>query len=83
MTINRANNIYNILVNKGGASESDRSNFIYHHTKNKCDEWRFSGKLGFGGKYRSNQNSVDCYSEDETTERLILIEEINELLSTV
>ena len=42
-----------------------------------CDEWRFMGKLGFGGKYRSGTNRVDCYSEDETPERLDLIKQIN------
>ena len=50
-----------------------RDIFVYHHTDNihgecntLCTEWRFCGKLGYGGKYRSKYNTVDCYQEDET-----------------
>lgn len=77
----KANKIYDILVNLGGAVESFRDSFIYHHVfteeKHSCDEWRFSGKLGFGGKYRSRTNSVDCYKEDENSAIIRLIEKIN------
>jgi hypothetical protein len=41
------------------------------------------GKLGFGGKYRSNSNKVDCYLEDETPEIIILIERLNDALSKI
>lgn len=80
-----ANKIYDVLVNLGGASEHERSGFIYHHVDSKdgCDEWRFQGKLGYGGKYRSRYNTVDCYQEDETKERLKLIKQINSLLFKV
>jgi hypothetical protein len=74
------NKIYDVLVGLGGAPEIYRDDFIYHHLKNDCDEFRFQGKLGFGGKYRSKTNSVDCYLEDSTPERLKLIDEINEEL---
>ena len=45
-------------------------------------EWRFCGKLGFGGKFRVNNNRngcpyIDCYQEDETPERRALIEITN------
>lgn len=75
----KANNVYDLLVSIGGAYEPDRGNFIYHHTESKggCDEWRFGGKLGFGGKYRSGYNSVNCYMEDETDERKSIITELN------
>ena len=84
MTAERANKIYDILVKKGGAYERMRGAFIYYTIEDMSwDEWRFSGKLGFGGKYRSGKNEVDCYSEDENPERLQIIEEINKLLKAV
>lgn len=81
----KAHKIYDLLVSIGGASESERDSFVYHHTKSKdvCDEWRFSGKLGFGGKYRSLRNRVDCYLEDETPERIQLMEQLNNELSQI
>lgn len=83
MTKNLANKIYDILVQDGGATEHMRTSFIYHHAELKegCDEWRFVGKLGYGGKYRNKYNTVDCYTEDETIERLELIKEINKKLT--
>ena len=84
MTFDKANKVYDILVNIGGADEKMRDSFLYYHTEESdCTEWRFCGKLGFGGKYRSEYNSVDCYQEDETKERLKIIEEINNKLKDV
>jgi hypothetical protein len=85
MTIEKANKIYDLLVSIGGAYEPQRDSFIYHHSKSKdgCSEWRFSGKLGFGGKYRNYSNRVDCYLEDETPQRIILIERLNDALSKI
>lgn len=82
ITEEKANKIYDILVSLGGANESERDNFIYYHIESfyGCDEWRFGGKLGFGGKYRSITNRVDCYQEDEDVERIKLIEEIDSAL---
>lgn len=73
------NKIYDILVNLGGAPENERIPFVYEHLREDypCNEWRFCGKLGFGGKYRSMRNSVDCYQEDETNERVELIKQMN------
>ena len=82
ITTDKANKIYDLLVSIGGADEYMRKSFIYHHTKDECSEWRFAGKLGFGGKYRSN-NRVDCYLEDETPERKKIINELNEALSKI
>lgn len=83
MDKDRANRIYDILVNFGAAPENYRSNFVYHHaeTKSGCDEYRFGGKLGFGGKYLSNENCVTCYSEDETPSVIELMNTINNELS--
>jgi hypothetical protein len=75
--------IYSILVNIGGASESMRGSFVQNHEDERlpCTEWRFCGHLGFGGKYRSKTNNVDCYKEDETPKRLAIIHELNEVLA--
>lgn len=71
--------VYTILVEKGGAQENMREPFINYYVDETFDyhEWRFGGKLGFGGKYRKYRNAVDCYQEDETPEINKLIEEIN------
>lgn len=80
-----ANKIYDILVNIGGASESERDKFVYDHceSKNIATEWRFCGKFGFGGKYRSKINKVTYYPEDETFERIDLLSKINIELSKI
>lgn len=68
--------VYDLLVDIGGANPKDRTDFIHAFVHDNTTEWRFSGHLGFGGKYRK-YNKVTCYSEDETTERLQIIEDIN------
>ena len=78
--------IYSVLVEQAGAQEIMRNSFIYHHTESEfgpCDEWRFQGALGFGGKYWRRENRVSCYREDETPERLEIIERTNEALSSL
>jgi hypothetical protein len=81
----KANAIYDILTSKAGANEAMRDTFIYHHCKSRygCDEFRFGGKLGFGGKYYSHTNTVSCYTEDETETVLLLIESINDDLRLI
>jgi len=67
LTTEFANKVYDILVKFGNALEDERDDFIYHHTEtNICTEWRFRGKFGFGGKYRSTWNGVTAYSESIT-----------------
>lgn len=73
----RLNRIYDVLVKLGGAWPDSRYMFVRSHAEDNCKEWRFQGHLGFGGKYRSRTNSVDCYPEDMTPEKLRLIEQIN------
>ena len=51
-----------------------------------CNEYRFMGALGFGGKFRNNGNRdntphVDCYREDETPARRAMVERANERLA--
>lgn len=80
-----AEKVYDVLIKEAGAGASnewDKESFIYHHEKG-CDEWRFCGKLGFGGKYRSNTNTVDCYLEDLTPERELIIKQTNLELSKI
>ena len=85
MTKEKANKVYDLLVEIGGASESDRENFVYHHSTSSsiCEEWRFGGKLGFGGKYRSQKNRVDCYKEDENEKTLEIINRLNNSLKEI
>lgn len=78
--------VYDILEDLGGASSDGyRESFVFNYTKDKykSDEWRFQGKLGFGGKYRGERNVVDCYSEDETPERRRIIKKINTALKKI
>lgn len=78
ITADQADEAYTILVGHAGASDRDESrrSFVYHVSEcaRPTDEYRFMGKLGFGGKFRNNGNNdgipyVDCYREDETPER--------------
>lgn len=77
-TVEFYNKVYDILVNMGGANEKERADFLYAFVQDKypTTEWRFGGKLGGGGKYRS-RNVVTCYSESETPERLDLMKDMN------
>lgn len=78
------NEAYSTLVVHANASESERGQFIIAHTMDEpCDEWRFCGDLGFGGKYRRKSNTVDCYPEDATDERRAIIKQTNEALASI
>lgn len=82
MNDDKMNAVYDILVKIGGAIEDDRDSFTQEMmSNNPTDEWRFQGKLGFGGKYWRKTNQVSCYPEDETPEKMGLIHEINSHLS--
>ncbi len=71
--------IFNILVKHAGASEDLRESFLYNWG---TSEFRFCGKLGPGGKFWNDGGGfrVDCYKEDETPERLAIMEKVNKLL---
>jgi len=73
--------IYDVLIEFGKANWDDKDSFIYNHIHSQTEEWRFQGALGFGGKYRSKTNAVDCYFEDMNDERKELIELINSELA--
>lgn len=82
--------VWAILVERAGASAhpDDRDSFInaFLDLKYPPTEWRFCGKLGFGGKFWRNERMsappfyVNCYSEDRTPERDQIIEDVNVLL---
>ena len=71
------NKIYDILILYCGAHSDWRSMFLKSFPD--CVEWRFQGKLGFGGKiwWNSEELYVNCYKEDETIERLEIMAFVN------
>jgi len=89
LTKDKAEIIYEILVEMGGARDDDR--YLDMFTRYLTDpeqaphEFRFRGHFGMGGKFFDNYNRiyVSCYPEDETPERKILIEQINEALTAL
>ncbi len=85
LSLVKASAVYDILIEYAGAQKDDKTNFVYHHctTQHPCTEWRFCGWLGFGGKYRSDYNAVDCYKEDETAEIVEIIKKTNLELSKI
>lgn len=78
----QGNKIYDILE-EAGANPRERGHFLYNHINAEfpATEWRFCGKFGFGGKYRSDKNTIDFYKEDTTPERIELAKTINGKLS--
>ena len=77
--------VYDVLIDLAGAPHAEKENFVYSHIKIDAivEEWRFGGYLGFGGKYWSEKNSVNCYQENETPKIIKLIEEINKRLDEI
>lgn len=80
--------IYTLLVEEGGAPEHEREAFIREYTdKEPSKEWRFRGRLGFGGKFRIGERGgkprlyVDCYPEDNNDERQRIMDGINSRLA--
>jgi hypothetical protein len=69
-----------------GADALVRSIIAPNPRRRACEEYRFCGALGFGGKFRNNGNHdntpyVDCYPKDETPARLVMIERANKRLA--
>jgi hypothetical protein len=90
LTNEQANAVYSILVEECGAPDGQRVDFVYHATTQDGEhgaglEWRFQGSLGFGGKYyhHAGRQWVDCYTEDETPERLASIQRAEARLGQV
>lgn len=83
-TEQEANAIWDILIAEAGANGdlSARHDFLHEALSGNWTEWRFGGKLGFGGKVRNNMGRVyvTCYRENETPSVNAAIEKTNELL---
>ena len=80
-----ANAVYDLLVKVGSAYEGDRISFVHYHSAEPVQfstEWRFQGRLGFGGKFYTDHDRwrVGCYREDDTPERTKAIDEMNKAL---
>lgn len=86
---------WDILAEHAGAHNDEkgynRGAFIFHMLKDDdfggCHEYRFGGSLGFGGKFRRNNNLngtvyVDYYSEDHTPKSDKVVVKVNDLLKT-
>ncbi len=75
--------VWDILVRECGAQESMRADFVYWMVKG-TSEYRFQGKLGFGGKYWPNtyggNGTVSCYGEDYNQERARMMRAANKAL---
>lgn len=72
MTNTLAGKIYDILIKTCDANEHMRGNFIQVQTEDDtCHEYRFSGALGYGGKFR-----IDRHANSPFAENLRLIDEI-------
>ena len=85
--------IYHILIKHAGAPYNpqifpkgegeleiactNEISFLHAHIEADCWEYRFQGKLGFGGKYYRDDNRVSFYSEDETPEKILIKETTN------
>ena len=48
-----------------------------------CEEWRFQGKFGFGGKYWSKTNKITYYPENHTKKLDKLQVKVNKLLGEI
>ena len=75
---------YNLLIEHCGIRDDDmRDTFIRHFVEQGGMEWRFQGKLGFGGKFWHTGRGwdINCYREDETKELKALIKTVNGLLA--
>ena len=79
--------IGNILIEFAGANSrilKEHSDFISYLIEDNRfgHEYRFMGSLGSGGKFHTSWNkwSISCYRENETPERLKVIELVNSKL---
>lgn len=91
ITETEADQAYSALVEHADAIDRDGERHAFVHAVSKADrptdEYRFMGSLGFGGKFRNPGHGsvpyVDCYPEDMTSERSIVIDRTNEALAAL
>ena len=77
-----------ILVQDCGVNPASEDQFLYDHLNSTCDEWRFQGNMGFGGKFRreaiypsGERLYITAYREDTTPERKARIQAVNQKLA--
>jgi hypothetical protein len=81
--------IYDILVERAGAHDDESNRYEFEQSyletvAGKEIEYRFGGKLGFGGKIWWSRHGgwyVNCYREDESIPRLKIIATVNAALA--
>lgn len=81
--------IYDVLVKYAGARDDEYDKNAFVHCALDWDynfnfEYRFQGKLGFGGKVwlpLHEDPRISCYHEDETPERKKMVAKTNEELA--
>lgn len=89
LTEQQAQAVYQILVEVCGAPAHPRNERAFvaeYATESKfvpSMEWRFQGKLGYGGKFRYPRLSVDCYAEHETPALRAIMVEANAKLTAL
>jgi hypothetical protein len=83
LTLPQKEAIYAAICNICGASSKQREAFFHHFPE--CGEYRFQGKLGFGGKIYADgiRVWVDCYQEDRTAEADAAIEKVNKVIERI
>jgi hypothetical protein len=80
------NRAYDILVLHAGAvdDEDHRTDFVCTYMDTRATEYRFGGRLGFGGKFWRNDHRyyISCYREDYAKgERPTIIDRCNTMLA--
>jgi len=88
-----ANKVFDLLIEEAGAYEGNRNEFLFAQTRKPdeyykfggCTEFRFGGKLGFGGKFWNTNNRfcVSAYSEETGSIQAEIIEKVNNLLKPI
>ena len=76
--------IYDQLVEHAAAREGGREYFVAYVGRDlPSHEYRFGALLGFGGKFYASAGRyrVSCYREDETPERLAILDTLNHVLA--
>ncbi len=86
LTVPQAHQVYEILIEYGGATPHGQPDFRYAmvHAEIPCQEYRFGGVLGFGGKFHNEDNRfrVSAYAEHTGPEERILMARANAALHT-
>lgn len=77
---------YDLLVEHAGARPDPEEREVFVQTFTQVEypgsEYRFQGRLGFGGKFyrQGDQHYIGCYPEDETPARRAILDLVNRLL---